>query len=106
VPESYANRRHRPCTIADGDFVLLSTKYLRPDAYQAAWKLIPKYSGPYLVAESINDITFRLDLPRDVLDRKVHNVFHARLFKSYRSDPYDRLPPSPPPIDFPDGTVE
>jgi len=40
------------------------------------------------------------------LDRKVHNAFHASLLKPYRSDPSDRLPPAPPPIDFPDGAVE
>jgi len=49
---------------------------------------------------------FRLDLPQAVLDRKVHNAFHASLLKPYRSDPYDRLPRAPPPIDFPDGAVE
>jgi len=36
----------------------------------------------------------------------VQNAFHASLLKPYRSDPFDRLPPAPPPIDFPDGAVE
>jgi len=102
----YANRRRRPCTIAVGDFVVLSTKHLLPDAYQGARKLMPKYSGPYRVTESIKDITFCLDLPQAVLDRKVHHAFHASLLKPYRFDPYDRLPPAPPPMDFPDGAVE
>jgi len=102
----YANRRRRPCTIAVGDFVMLSTKHLLQDAYQGARKLMPKHSGPYHVTASTSDITFRLDLPQAVLDRKVHNAFHASLLKQYRSDPYDRLPPAPRPIDFPDGAVE
>jgi len=102
----YDNRRRRPCTIAVGEFVLLSTKHLLQNACQGARKLMPKYSGPYRVTESINDITFRLDLPQAVLDRKVPNAFHASLLKPYRSDPYDRLPPAPPPIDFPDGAVD
>ncbi|KAK1867157.1 hypothetical protein I4F81_009666 [Pyropia yezoensis] len=103
---AYANRHRRPCTIAVGDHVLLSTKNLLPDAFQGARKLMPKYSGPYKVTESINDVTFRLDLPQAVLDRKVHNAFHASLLKPYRADPYGRLPPVPPPVTFPDGSVE
>jgi len=102
----YGNRRRRPCTIAVGDFFLLSTEHLLLDAYQGARKLMPKYAGAYRVTESINEITFCLDLPQAVLDRKVHNAFHASLLKPYRSDPYDRLPPAPPPNDFPDGAVE
>jgi len=77
-----------------------------PDAYQGVKKLMPKYSGPYRVTESINGFTFRLDLPQAVLDRNVHNAFHASLLRPYRSDPSDRLPPAPPPIDVPDGAVE
>jgi len=56
-------RRRRPCTIAVVAFVLLSTKHLLPDAYQGARKLMRKYSGPYRVTDSINDIKFRLDIP-------------------------------------------
>lgn len=103
---AYANRHRRPCKIAVDDLVLLSTKHLMPDAFQGARKLMPKYSGPYRVTESINDVTFRLDLPQAVLDRKVHNAFHASLLKPYRADPYGRLPPVPPPVAFPDGSVE
>jgi len=102
----FANRRRRPCTIAVGDSVLLSTTHLLPDAYQGARKLMPKYSGPYRVTERINDIKFRLDLPQAHWDRKVHDAFHASLLKPNRSDPYDRLPPAPPTIDFPDGAIE
>lgn len=50
--------------------------------------------------------TFRLDLPQAVLDRKVHNAFHASLLKPYNADPYGRLPPAPAPVAFPDGSVE
>jgi len=67
---------------------------------------MPKYSGPYRVTERINDIKFRLDLPQAHWDRKVHDAFHASLLKPNRSDPYDRLPPAPPTIDFPDGAIE
>jgi len=102
----YANRRRRPCTIAVGDFTLLSTKHMLADAYQGARKVMPKYSGPYCVTERMNDITFRLDPPQAVSYRKVHNAFHASLLKPCRSDPYDRPPPPPTPIDFPDGAVE
>ena len=103
----YANRHRRPCTIAVGDLVLLSTKHLMPDAYQGARKLMPKFSGPYRVTDAINDVTFRLDLPEAVLARRVHNAFHASLLKPYhRDEAFHRLPPPPPPVAFPDGDVE
>ena len=102
----YANRRRRPCAIAVGDMVLLSTKHLMPESFQGARKLMPKFSGPYRVTEAINDVTFRLDLPQPILDRKVHNAFHSSLLKPYHPDPYGRLPPVPPPVPIPDGSVE
>jgi len=39
-------------------------------------------------------------------DRNVHNALHASLLRPYHSDPYDRLPSVPPPLDFPDTAVE
>lgn len=102
----YANCRRCPCHIAVGDFVLLSTKHLIPDAYQGARKLMPKFSRPYCATEAIRDVTFRLGLPQAVLDRRDHNAFHASLLKPFRPDPYVRLPPAPPPVTFPDGAVK
>lgn len=101
-----ANRHRRPCNIAVNALVLLSTKNFMPDSFQGAPKLMPKYSGPHRVTESISEVTFRLDLSQAVLDRKVHNAFHASLLKPYHTDPHGRLPPVPPPVEFPDGSVE
>lgn len=104
--EAYVNQHRRPCRIAVGDFVMLSTKHLMPESFQGARKLMPKFSGPYRVTEAINDVTFRLALPQVVLDRKVHNAFHASLLKPYHPDPYSRLPPVPTPVELSDGSVE
>ena len=86
--------------------MLFRTTNLMPDANEGAKKLMPTYSGPYRMTQSINGFPFRLDLPHAVLDRNVHNAFHASLLRPYRSVPYDRLPPAPRPIDFPDGAIE
>ena len=44
--------------------MLLSNKKFMSEAYQGSRKLMPKYSSPYRVTESINGVTFRLDLPQ------------------------------------------
>ena len=104
---AYANRSRRTCDLKVGDYVLLSTKNLMPESYQGARKLMPKYSGPYRITEAVTPVTFRLDLPTTVLERKVHNAFHASLLTPYRADKnFDRRPVPAPPVALTDGTVE
>lgn len=81
-------------------------KHLMPDAFEGACKLMPKHSGPFRVTESINDVTFRPDLHDAVLNRKVHNAFHASLLKPYSPNSYGGRRPAPPPVKFPDGSVK
>ncbi|XP_039213407.1 uncharacterized protein LOC120314410 [Crotalus tigris] len=60
-----------------GDWVYLSTKYLRLPVPNK--KLGPKYVGPFQVVKVINPVTVRLRLPP--LLGKVHPVFHSSLLK-------------------------
>jgi len=78
-----------------------------PESFQGARKLMPKFSGPYRITEAVNPVTFRLDLPTAVLNRKVHNAFHASLLTPYRPDTkFKRRSPPPPPVSLTDGSVE
>lgn len=101
----YVNKSRRDCHLSVGDLVMLSTKNLMPESFQGARKLMPKYSGPYKITEVVTPVTFRLDLPQAVLDRKVHNAFHASLVKPYHADTrFGRSPNPPPAITLSDGT--
>ena len=73
----YANKKRRPCAFQVGDQVLLSTKHLIPEGFSGARKLMPKYCGPFRIQRCISDVMFRLDLPKPILDRGVHNAFIA-----------------------------
>lgn len=41
-------------------------------------KLSPKFDGPFLILERIGTIAYKLQLPDEA---RIHNVFHASLFK-------------------------
>lgn len=91
------------CTIAAGDLFMLSTKNLIPESYQGARKLTLKYSGPNKVIEAITPVTFRLDLPPALQDRKVHRAFHSSVLKSYVQDTlFDGQRTTPQPITLSD----
>jgi len=80
---------------------------LMPESFQGARKLMPKFSGPYRITEAVNPVTFRLDLPAAVLNRKVHNAFHASLLTPYCPDAkFKRRSPPRPPVNLTDGSVE
>ncbi len=95
----YANKKRRPCHFRPGDFVHLSMKHFVPEGFSGAKKLMPKFCGPFKITEAINDVTFRLDLPKPIRDRGVHNAFHTKLLRPAHIDPDDtRTIPPPPPV--------
>ena len=86
---------------------MLSTKNLMPESFQEARKLMPKFSGPYRITKTVNPFVFRLDLRAAVLNRKVHNAFHASLLTPYRPDTkFKRRSPPAPPVSLSNGSVE
>ena len=102
-----ANKKRRPCPIRLGDLVLLSTKNLLPEGLTGAKKFMPKFCGPFKVIREITPVTFALDLPEPIRERKVHNAFHAKLLRIYHADDsFGREPPKPPPLELTDGTQE
>ena len=42
-------------------------------------KLRKKRIGPYQITEKIGDLNYRLQLPKEMMDKNVHNVFHVSL---------------------------
>ena len=48
-------------------------------------KLSPRYIGPYEILERVGPLAYRLALPPKLA--KIHNVFHVRMLRRYRSDP-------------------
>ena len=102
----YANKKRRPCTFQVGTQVYLSTKNLIPEGFEGARKLMPKFCGPFKIQQAINDVTFRLDLPKPMRDRGIHNAFHASLLRPAHSMPNDPRTPSPPPPIISENTTE
>ena len=103
----YSNRKRSPCDFKIGDLVLLSTKNLKLDDASNRNKLNMKYCGPFEITEAINDVTFRLDLTKPILDRGVHNAFHASVLTAYKDDnKFGRSTKPPVPLKFADGHEE
>ena len=44
-----------------------------------AWKLIPKYIGPYKIVRDFSNNSFELDLPAHLKQWRIHPVFHSFL---------------------------
>ena len=102
----YVNQGRRPSTYNVGDRVWLSTKNLALEDGSGSRKLNPKYCGPFEIPEDINVVTYRLLLSQPMIDRGIHNAFHASLLKPFYEDCFDREIPPPPPLQFQDGHEE
>jgi hypothetical protein len=59
-------------------------------------KLLPKWIGPFKVAERIGTVDYRMELPPNF---RVHNVFHVCLLRQFKSDGRFQPPPLPVIID-------
>jgi len=75
-----ANRHRRLAPFVEGDLVYLSTKNINfPKGL--ARKLIPKYIGPYKILQDFKNQSFKIELPSNLKQRGVHDVFHASLLR-------------------------
>ena len=75
-----ANQKHQLAPFKENDLVYISTKNISfPKGL--ARKLVPKYIGPYKIIKDYKNQSFQIDLPSDLKQRGVHNVFHASLLR-------------------------
>ena len=95
--ERVYNPSRREAIFSVGDQVLLSARNIVLKT-PGVNKLLPKYIGPFRVAEVLSPVTYRLDLPANM---RCHNVFHVGLLLEFKSD--GREQPPPPPLEFDDG---
>ena len=102
----YANRSRRDHQFKVGDYVWLSTKNLSIEDGSGIKKLHPKFCGPFLIKEKINDVCFKLELSEAMRAKRIHDSFHVSLLKPYEEDPFKRSEVKKPEILFPDGHVE
>jgi hypothetical protein len=87
-------RRMVPPSFAVGDSVWLITKNLtskRPNG-----SLDYKRIGPYKILEQVNELSFKLELPRAL--SQIHDVFHVDLLEPFVANRIQgRIVPPPPP---------
>jgi len=87
----YADQHRKDVTFAVGDLVLLNTKNISLKVANSN-KLLPKWIGPFAVAEVVNPVAYKLELPQAWC---IHDVFHVSLLKPYRQDGNKKPPPAP-----------
>ena len=91
------DKHRRPLTFKENDWVLLkfpkahlsfkssTGKQGRSLSHQEYYaKLAKRYYGPFKVLNPINELAYKLRLPRSWL---IHNVFHVSLLKPYKGEP-------------------
>ena len=95
----YADTKRQEMHFSVGDSVLLKTTNLKLKQ-GGTKKLLPRFIGPFTIIAKINDVAFKLDLPRQL---RYHPVFHASLLRHYTENTRCKAPPLPLIID---GEVE
>jgi hypothetical protein len=80
----FANRSHREDPdFKQGDRVWLLTANLSMPKGQAR-KLLPLFIGPFTITEAWPDKSnYQLDLPQDMKQRNIHNIFHVHLLRPF-----------------------
>src|SRR6266481_5927635 len=93
VQAHHANRHRRPGELhSPGDLVYLSTKNLSLPKGRAK-KLVPRYIGPYKVVEAhTSTSTVTLELPPELVTRRIHPMFHISLIRAHVPNDDGRFP--------------
>ncbi|GKE45034.1 hypothetical protein Tco_1472318 [Tanacetum coccineum] len=93
--KSYANLKRKPMEFQVGDRVMLKVSPWKGVVHFGKWgKLNPKYVGPFKVLERVGNISYKLELPKEL--SRVHNTFYVSNLKKCYADeplviPLDRL---------------
>jgi hypothetical protein len=102
--QQYANSRRRDVVFKEGEEVYLSTKNL--PLREGIAKFTGKYTGPFKIIKVISPVAYKLAIPLDWKDNRLHDVFHISLLKRHieatefedrpndsRPEPLIELPP-------------
>ncbi|KAH7314786.1 hypothetical protein KP509_21G019900 [Ceratopteris richardii] len=81
--KEYADRKRSPRVFEEGDRVFLQV----PGRYTSlsigkCTKLLPRFCGPWKIVKKLDDVAYRLELPRDC---EVHSMFHVSKLRKYIS---------------------
>jgi len=90
----------------EGDLVFLDARNLkekiqtRGEPTRAMTrKLQKKRVGPYKILQKLSSLSYKLELPHELKDKGVHDVFHITLLTKAPADTMpNRTPTQPPPI--------
>lgn len=92
------DKQRTPREFSEGDRVLLNARNLRFKGPNKCSKLMPRFVGPFTIAEKLSEVAYKLALPDTM---RVHPVFHIELLREYKGDGF-----TPPPVlECEDGTV-
>ena len=75
-----ANHKRRITPFENSDLMYISTKNMSLHKGQA-WKLIPKYIGPYKIIRDFGNNSYELNLPDRLKQREIHPTFHSSLLR-------------------------
>nr|GFA53396.1 putative reverse transcriptase domain-containing protein [Tanacetum cinerariifolium] len=83
--KSYADLKRKPMEFQVGDKVMLKVSPWKGVVrFGKRGKLNPRYVGPFKVLERIEDVAYKLDLPKEL--SRVHNTFHVSNLKKCHAD--------------------
>jgi hypothetical protein len=96
----YYDKNVQKVPFKKGDLVLLDLRNWQKSGH----KLLPKYYGPFKIAEKLSDVTFKLEWPEHLT--RIHPVFHASKLVTYNSPEFQGQKFTMPPPEIIDGEEE
>nr|GFB78762.1 putative reverse transcriptase domain-containing protein [Tanacetum cinerariifolium] len=83
--KSYADLKRKPMEFQAEDKVMLKVSPWKGVVrFGKKGKLNPRYVGPFKVLETVRDVAYKLDLPKEL--SRVHNTFHVSNLKKCHAD--------------------
>lgn len=75
-----ADKKRRPADVKVGDWVYLKIRPHKQTSMPSRLhpKLVARYFGPFLVTQMVEEVAFKLQLPKTA---RVHRVFHVSQLK-------------------------